>query len=92
MEKYIIEDRSNEHGKQVIYRFPNGYGASVIKNAISYGGDEGLWEVGVLKFQANEPYLDYTTPITDDVIGYLDFDGVENVLRQIKNLDNEGCN
>lgn len=92
MEKYIVEDRSDEHGKQFIYRFPNGYGASVIKNAISYGGDEGMWEVGVLKFQANKWYLDYTTSITNDVIGYLDFDGVENVLQQIKNLDNEtGC-
>ena len=73
MENYIIEDRSNELGKQFIYRFPNGYGASVIKSAISYGGDEGLWEVGVLKFQSNGPYLDYTTPITNDVIGFFRF-------------------
>ena len=77
MEKYIIEDRSDEYGKQLIYRFPNGYGASVIQNLISYGGDEGLWEVAVLKFQADKPYIDYTTPVTDDVIGFLDLEAID---------------
>ena len=91
MEKYIIEDRSNYNGKQLIYRFPNGYGASVIQNLISYGADKGRWEVAVLKFQANVPYIDYTTPITNDVIGFLDFNEVEDVLRRIENLNNEGC-
>ena len=35
-------------GVQYIYRFPNGWGASVICHRGSYGGPEGLWEVGVM--------------------------------------------
>ena len=29
-------------GSQWVYRFPNGYGASVIRGPWSYGGPEGL--------------------------------------------------
>ena len=71
---------------QKIYRFRNGYGASVIRNSISYGHELGLWEVAVIKWNEDEWSLCYDTEITNDVIGYLNEDEVDNVLQQIEGL------
>lgn len=66
---------------QTLHEFSNGYTASVIDHG--YGSEDGLFEVAVL----NElGYIDYTTPITDDVIGWLDEGGVEDVLTDIAAL------
>lgn len=69
-------------GKQWKFRFPNGYGASVINDG--YGADEGLYELAVLD---RNGHLDYTTPITDDVLGYLTADEVAKALDRIAALD-----
>lgn len=58
-------------GTQEICRFPNGYGASVVQHKYTYGGDKGLWELAVIKFEGDKWSIDYTTPITDDVLGWL---------------------
>lgn len=71
---------------QKIYRFRNGYGASVICNDISYGHEEGLWELAVIKWNEDEWSLCYDTEITNDVIGYLNEQAVDNVLQQIEAL------
>lgn len=79
-------------GTYKIYRFPNGFGASVVKFAHSYGGRSGLWELAVVKFKGDEIFdynLTYSTPITDDVIGYLTLDAVEKLLDQIEALPAE---
>lgn len=68
---------------QKIYRFGNGYGASVVCSDMSYGGKEGLFEIAVLDLAGD---IVYDTPVTDDVIGWLDFDGVAKTLQQIQNL------
>ncbi len=70
-------------GHQRIYKFENGYGASVIKHDYSYGGKDGKWELGVLD-QIDK--LTYDTPITSDVIGHLTVERVEEILQQIKEL------
>lgn len=57
-------------GDQWKFNFPNGYGASVIRNQYSYGGPEGFFELAV--FLGGE--LCYTTPITNDVLGWLTSD------------------
>jgi hypothetical protein len=72
---------TNEYSK--IYKFDNGYGASVISSEFSYGGDKGLFEVAVL--DANGA-IAYHTHLTHDVVGYLDFAGVAELLEEIKNL------
>lgn len=73
--------------EQKIYKFKNEYGASVIRNSISYGHELGLWEVAVIKFSQDDNWsLCYSTPITDDVIGYLNEQAVDNVLQQIEVL------
>jgi len=69
-------------GVQHIYRFPNGYGASVIQGTYTYGGPDGLWEVAVLKGES----LCYDTPVTDDVLGYCDDEAVADLLVRIAAL------
>ncbi len=92
-------------GTQRIYRFPNGYGASVVRLKLglvdspagdfygSYTNNEEEWELAVVRFTDDVRQeegllftLDYSTPITDDTIGYLSEDEVEEILQQIKAL------
>lgn len=77
------------------FYFENGYGASIIKHYGSYGYEQDLFELAVLKFHSEdeEGYgnggewdLCYDTPIADDVIGYLTNDEVLDLLEKIKNL------
>ena len=70
------------NGIQKVYKFPNGYGASVIKHKGSYGYQKGLWELAVL----HNGKLCYDTEITDDVIGHLNDPEVDRLLRMIKEL------
>ena len=63
--------------------FDNGYGASVVKHQYSYGGDRGLYELAVLD---KDGQLCYTTAITNDVIGYLTEEDVEELLIKIQQL------
>lgn len=58
-EEYLVEreDRpmtnlrfEEEPGVQYVFRFENNYGASIVKHLGSYGYDEDLWELGVLRF------------------------------------------
>ena len=92
MNEFLIHDRVHPAGMggvQKVYRFPNGYGASVISSPFSYGGDEGQWEIGVVKWNGDRFGLTYETPITDDVIGRLSWDEVEDTLKQIQELKDE---
>lgn len=66
--------------------FPNGYGISVVRFPGSYGANEGLYELAVLKGLEDEWEICYDTPITDDVMGYLTIEDVETVLTQVKEL------
>jgi hypothetical protein len=66
--------------------FDNGYGASVIIGPHTYGGEDGLYELGVL---GKDKKLTYDTPVTDDVEGYLSEDDVTKLLEQIQTLPNE---
>jgi hypothetical protein len=65
------------------YHFDNGYGASVVRHDYSYGGSDGFWELAVL---GQDGHLTYDTPITDDVIGYLTDEQVQDLLSQIESL------
>lgn len=62
--------------------FPNGYGASIIHHATSYGYSDGLFELAV-RYAGD---ITYRTPITDDVLGCLTADDVLRTLEQIKQL------
>ena len=63
--------------------FDNGYGASVIIGPHTYGGEDGLYELGVL---GKDKKLTYDTPVTEDVKGYLSEDDVTKLMEQIQKL------
>lgn len=83
-----IVERSMKGGWQKLYHFPNNRGASVVRHEFSYGGDRGLWELAVIKYtdDGKNLILDYSTPITEDVEGYLTEADVEKLLNQIESL------
>lgn len=65
-----------------VVTFSNGYAGSVVSSQYSYGGKEGLFEVAVMY----NGEIVYDTPVTDDVVGFLDFQGVADTLKKIENL------
>ena len=79
-------------GIQYEFRFPNGYGASVIKLYGSYGYRENLWELAVIKFGDSNDDYDYEinsdTGLTNDegIIGYLNDYEVVEYLGKIEAL------
>lgn len=81
-------------GTQRLFRFDNGLGASVIQFEImpgvgSYGAAQGLWELAVLRFAGDglqDFELSYDTGITDDVMGHLTEDEVQETLAKIRDL------
>ena len=83
-----VELRDWLGGTQEIYHFPNGYGASVVRNFGSYGGLDGNFELGVLKhdLEKDEWHLSYDTPVATDVLGYLERPEVRELLQQIQRL------
>jgi len=84
MKEFLVEKKNVNNGVQKLYKFPNGFGASVVKHDFSYGGKDGKWELAVLDQQGE---LSYDTNITDDVLGHLNDPQVDQILRQIKDLD-----
>jgi hypothetical protein len=62
----------------------NGYEVSIIRNELSYGGDKGLYEIGVYKVGTNE----MCDPLNwgDDVKGWLTPEGVEKELELMEQL------
>lgn len=74
-------------GIHYVFKFGNQYGASVIKHYVSYGHEQDLWELAVIKFNyENAWHLNYDTEITDDVIGYLTDEEVRELLKKISEL------
>lgn len=87
-------------GVQLLYYFPNGYGASVVQYAMhvtrsTYFPGEYTWELGVLSVSPGdwvddsgipEYNLCYTTKITDDIIKPLRPTDVEMYLQMIMAL------
>ena len=81
--RYLVENNNVYGGTQRIYKFPNGYGASIIRHKGSYGFKDGLWELAVLDSTGT---LCYDTSVTNDVIGYLSDEEVILKLHEIKGL------
>lgn len=87
--KYLVESKNLHDGFQTIYRFPNNYGASVVCHGGSYGGHDGLFEMAVIYFNGLSDYdwtINYSNPITTDVMGFLSSKEVSAKLYLVKSL------
>lgn len=88
-EKYIVSQKDDEHwADQVLYRFENNYGASIIFHDGTYGFEHGLVELAVIRWDKNSSDWScvFDTEITHDVIGYLDEKEAAEILEKIKEL------
>ena len=76
------EFRFVNDGIQYRYKFNNGIEVSVIMSPTSYGGPEGLWEIGIFEYGM----MSYGNDITGDdaVLGYLTWEKVQNILKKIE--------
>jgi hypothetical protein len=73
-------------GIQYLAFFPNGYGVSIVQHSFSYGNKDGLWEMAVLKGNEEEWDITYDTLITNDVLGYLSENEVDEYVEQVITL------
>lgn len=69
-------------GTVASHNFPNGYGASIVTGTAFYTSEAAPYELAVL--HNNE--ITYDTPLTDDVLGYLTEDEVNEYLLKIEAL------
>ena len=89
---YVVKEKSLDDGHQVVFKFDNGYGASVIRTRFSYGGSDGLFELAILKFLDGDNYtLGYDTDIqteddNGDLYGHLEVEEVLSLLARIREL------
>lgn len=68
------------------YFYSNGYGISIISNEFSYGGLNGLYEIAILIGEEEDYEICYETPITNDVMGYLNPEQVIQTIEDVKKL------
>ena len=81
-EKYITETKIANGGGQSLYKFDNGRGASVICGGTFARG----LELAVLDSGGR---LDYSTHVTDDVIGHQTESELDGNLKAISELEAE---
>ena len=73
------------NSNQLLYKFANGYGASVITGG--YGSPGCPYELAVVKFDPEDNWdLCYDTEITSDVLGWLTSKEVSALLNRIEDL------
>lgn len=81
--KYITGIRAFNKGMGVVFRFDNGYGLSVVCHSYSYGTNEELFEIAVLKFTSDDNWrLCYDTPITGYVLGHQSDEDLIDVIEK----------
>jgi len=80
------KETKSPKGIYATMEFDNGFTASVIRNEMSYGNRQGLYELAVLK----DGSITDETDITDDVEGWLGEKDVERTLYAMSKMDSEG--
>ncbi len=83
LEDFDYAIRGGKWPGQTVYHFPNGYGASVIRDQLAYGG----YELAVLKFGPDDQVsLVYNTSSVTGVLGWLDDGKCVAALAEIEAL------
>jgi hypothetical protein len=86
----LIDFNSINNGMQLLFRFDNDFGLSVVCHSFSYGNEKATFEVAVIKFSSNGRYnLTYDTHITDDVLGYQSKEDVISLIEKVILLQEE---
>lgn len=77
----VIKFDSRPNNFHAELAFGNGIGLSIIRNEMSYGGEEGLFEVAAIK----NGKIDYDHPLMDDhgVAGWLEAGDVYRIAREM---------
>jgi len=73
-------------GKQAIIFFDNGFGVSVVIYPFPYGGSQGFYKLAVITGDKDNFSITYSTPITNDVLGYLSEREVTRVMEKVQKL------
>ena len=73
-------------GIQYLEFFPNGYGVSIVNHELSYKGNSGNWELAVVIGNTEKFELTYDTPITDNVLGSLSENEVNDICIKVSEL------
>ena len=82
---YIIDINSYNKGMQILFRFPNNYGISLVCHSFSYGNDDNEFEIAIINYDSEDnDYWDicYTTKLTQDVLGYQSKEDVIDVIQK----------
>ncbi len=80
-----FEPRWDDDGVKATTFYPNGYGVSVVNHSFSYGWPN-LYEMAILKGNAEDWDICYDTHITEDVLGNLTPRAVTKHMRQVQAL------
>lgn len=90
MKKYqpiLVEETDFAPGQQRVYRFPNGYGASVVQHPFL---EKGMVELAVIRFDGKTSWdITYDTPITNDVMVVKE-EELDSVLESISKIGQIG--
>jgi hypothetical protein len=84
--QYIIDFNSINKGMQLMFRFPNNYGVSIVCHSFSYGNDDDRFEIAIIKFHSDDNKdwnLVYDTDITNDVLGYQSKEDVLSIIDRV---------
>ena len=82
---YIIDINSYNKGMQILFRFPNNYGISLVCHSFSYGNDDNEFEIAIINYDSedNDDWdICYTTKLTQDVLGYQSKEDVIDVIQK----------
>lgn len=79
----VIKKSVREDGTEiVVYQFQNGFGASVIRGAYSFGGNEGYWELCEI-FKIGDKWT-FKSDNLSAPVGWLNWEQVENIIDTIR--------
>lgn len=70
-------------GRQAYTDYPNGYGNSILHGSLFFSDGVGTYEVAI----TNDTGIDYNTPLTDDVIGYVPREMVDLIMVATQRLE-----
>lgn len=90
----VYDIREVADGIQILFRFSNGKGVSVVRHSFSYGGTNGFWEAAPLNYLSDGwewEFIGMSHNLPgfadrDDVAGWLTEPEVDEILAMVASL------